>query len=340
MPIIILVALILIATAARCFTENLPTVTPDEIISTSPEQHPSPETPVNTAAEPELSASTAAAPEIPASTTSKPELPANTPAAPENNIEADTEELTDISESGSEPENELESEPVEETPAQQPEPGVLPPVRLIAIDPGHQARANSAQEPIGPGASEMKEKVSSGTAGLVTRVPEYELNLKVSFLLRDELIARGYTVVMTRETNDVDMGNIERANIATQAGADIFVRVHANGSASSASKGILTISPTANNPYIPSLYKQSRVLSQCLLDEMLAATGANNSGIWETDTMTGINWSTMPVTIVEMGYMTNPDEDRLLQTPEYQLKIAKGIANGIDLYFSMEKGLS
>jgi len=210
---------------------------------------------------------------------------------------------------------------------------------LVAIDPGHQSRGNYNMEPIGPGSKNTKAKVSSGTRGVATGVYEYELNLDVSFLLRDELISRGYEVLMIRETHDVDISNSARAQLATDEGAHIFVRIHANGSTSASEKGILTISPTSRNPYIsPYLYSRSFTLSEYIVDEMVAATGASNKGIWQTDTMTGINWSTMPVTIVEMGFMTNPDEDRLMQTPEYRQKLAEGIANGIDRFFAHEFG--
>lgn len=213
-----------------------------------------------------------------------------------------------------------------------PSPSPTPEPLLVVIDPGHQRKGNYDKEPNGPGSEELKAKVSSGTQGVSTGIPEYKLTLAVSLYLKEELLARGYEVIMTRETHDIDISNVERAMIANEAEADAFIRVHADSSTNSSAKGVLTICQTPENPYNSEWYEESYQLSKLVLEEVVKATGAKKRFVWETDTMTGINWTTVPTTILEMGFMSNPEEDELMATEEYRKTIAIGVANAIDLY--------
>lgn len=209
--------------------------------------------------------------------------------------------------------------------------------KIVAIDAGHQKKGNYDKEPIGPGAKTKKAKVSSGTQGRFTKVPEYELTLVIAKKVKEELIDRGYEVVMIREKHDVDISNKERAEIATEGGADIFIRIHADGSENPSVHGTSTLYPSKKNPYVSHLHKSSYALAKAIVDNICENTGSKNRGAIARDDMSGINWSTMPVTIIEMGYMTNEKEDKLMQKKSYQKKIVKGICDGIDQYFKDQK---
>lgn len=209
---------------------------------------------------------------------------------------------------------------------------------LIALDPGHQSPDvdMSAQEPNAPGSSVMKAKASGGTSGRYSGIPEYQLNLDIALAVRDRLTAEGYDVLMTREDNNTGISNAERASLANDAGADISVRIHANGSEDASVNGALVLIGSAENPYVGALYDDSFRLGTCILDAYCAETGMQNLGIQLNDTMTGINWSRIPVVILEMGFMTNQTDDMNMADPDYRTRMTEGIVRGINTYYGFE----
>ncbi|HIR77177.1 MAG TPA: serine hydrolase [Candidatus Choladousia intestinipullorum] len=211
---------------------------------------------------------------------------------------------------------------------------------VVAIDPGHQGSwvDMSDQEPSGPGSSEMKAKASTGTQSSFSDKKEYELNLEISLLLRDELEERGYEVVLTREDHDTAISNAERAQLAYEQGGDIYVRIHANGSDDPSVSGALAMVPSSDNPYVGYLAEDSYLLGQCILDAYCSKASFESLGVQYYDNMTGINWSQIPVMILEMGFMTNQSDDSRMSDPSVQPLMAEGIADGIDRYFT-EKGM-
>lgn len=212
--------------------------------------------------------------------------------------------------------------------------------RIIAIDPGHQAPDidMSAQEPIGPGATETKAKATAGTQGTYTGLEEYKLNLDISLLLRDLLEQEGHTVVLARTNNETAISNAERAQMAVNAGADIYVRIHANGNPDSSVSGACALIASQSNPYVGSMYETNYALADDILTAYCEETGIDNDGIVLRDDLTGLNWAgTMPAMLLEMGFMTNRSDDEQMADPAFQNRMATGIAKGIDQYFASEQ---
>ena len=213
---------------------------------------------------------------------------------------------------------------------------------IVAIDPGHQAPDinMSAKEPNGPGSSVMKAKATGGTQGTTTGIGEYALNMDISLLLRDALKDEGYTVVLTRENNETAISNAQRAEKANDAGADIYLRIHANGSTDSSAHGALALIGSKSNQWVGSLYDSSYALAANVLNSYCSATGMANQGIQTNDTMTGINWAKMPVMILEMGFMTNRTDDLNMADDTYRTKMVSGIVDGINAYFGYDPDAS
>ncbi len=205
--------------------------------------------------------------------------------------------------------------------------------KIIVIDPGHQGKGNSEKEAIGPGSSTKKAKVTTGTTGGVSsRKAESQINLEIGLKLRTELQSRGYTVIMTRTTQNVNLSNQQRAEIGNKNNAAAVIHLHCDGGESSV-RGAHTISPAKNNPYCSEIFKASSKLAQSVIQSYSAATGIKSRGVSYRNDLTGINWSQVPSIYIEMGFISNVSEDKLLADSSFQNKCAKGIADGIDKYF-------
>ena len=204
---------------------------------------------------------------------------------------------------------------------------------VVVVDPGHDRLGNAETEPIGPGSTTRKLKDGGGTGGVVTGIREADLVLDVSLRLARLLRAAGVDVVLTRtRTEGRSMGNIARARIANGAGAGLVLRVHADGHPSSAVRGTHTLVPALRAGWTDDVRARSRRAAAAVQRELVRALGFPDRGIQERSDFTGFNWADVPVILVELGFMTNPVEDRLLSRPATRQRAAVGLCRGTLAY--------
>lgn len=204
---------------------------------------------------------------------------------------------------------------------------------IICLDPGHQEKRNYEYEEIAPNSTEKKIKVSGGTRGVITKKYEYQLTLEIGIKIKKELEKQGYAVIMTREKNNVNISNKERALMANKVEADLYIRLHADGDNDKNVKGATVLISSNKNKYTYKVQKESEKFAKILLDEYVKYTGVKNRGVIYRDDLTGTNWAKVPTVLLEMGFMTNEEEDRNLSSPKYQEKIVRGVVVAVDRYF-------
>ena len=204
---------------------------------------------------------------------------------------------------------------------------------LICIDPGHQEKGDSNLEPVAPGSYVKKARVSSGATGVATKKPEYILNLEASTVLKHILKDKGYKVIMTRESHDVNISNSERAIFANNNKVDMVIRVHADSLNNPGKTGASILIPAKESKYTASIYEDSQNCGNLIGNKMKEA-GIKVNGVFERGDLTGFNWSQVPVVLVEMGFLSNYTEDQMMSNPEYQNKLMKSISDGIEEYFT------
>ena len=200
----------------------------------------------------------------------------------------------------------------------------------IGLDPGHQAHGNNEKETVAPDSTKTKAKVTTGTTGVETRIPEYQTVLEIAFKLRDALQTQGAEVYMTRESHDVDISNQERAKMMNALGVDLVLRIHCDGSENRGANGIGMYCSRSN-----AIAGESYRAAEAILPRVCEATGAKAHATVQNDNYTGQNWSEVPCIMVECGFLSNPEEDRLLNDPDYQWRLAAGLTDGIIDYIAL-----
>lgn len=223
---------------------------------------------------------------------------------------------------------------------------------VVFIDPAKQITEDEALEPISPevdapalndngeyatassaSMAGMKAKMGEGAMGKSTGTFEYDVTLSIATYLNAELVKRGYTVFMSRTTNNVDISNAKRAEMANAADAEIYIKIEAPASNDPTASGVLGFIATSTNSHTGQLYQKNYELCYDVLKQTCQNTGATRMGIYETDNLTSLNYCDMPATVLSVGFLSNENDDIALSTEEYRKKVAGGIAKGIDDYF-------
>ena len=211
---------------------------------------------------------------------------------------------------------------------------------VICIDPGHQRSTQVETVLAGPNFSTTKTTTVGMAKGTVTHRMESQVVLEVGMRLRNALMELGAGVCMTREIQDTFVGMLDRADIPNSVNADFVLRLHCNSrSGSEAVQGIEVYCPLSSSyAQMVADTDSYRALGETMLAAMQDATGMHKGGCTLNDSYVGNNWSLMPSFLIEMGYMTNSEEDLLLSCPQYQDRLAEGMVQGI-IRMAQSRGL-
>lgn len=210
------------------------------------------------------------------------------------------------------------------------------PKGVVCLDPGHQKTTDQNREPVGPGAEEQVARMASvGAENKDLNILEYEWNLTVSELVKAELERRGYTVYLTRSDNETGLSNKERAEFANGKNADILVGIQLDAySGSSEVKGVYAQIADTDNPYAGERAAKNKELATLIQTAVVEATGAKARSLQTgNNKLALLNYAKMPACVMQLGYLSSPEEASLLATEDYRNKIAIAVCDGIDSYF-------
>ncbi len=192
----------------------------------------------------------------------------------------------------------------------------------VVIDPGHQETTDYEQELYASWLSATKPRCTCGTTGVVTETPEYDLTLQYSLIIRDYLEQCGANVILTRDANDVNISNQERAQIANVNGADVFIRIHADAAGDSAASGVRVYTPDSG-----SFTDTSPEYAEQLAELVAEAEGLEVNAVRATSLYTGLNYAnTLRSFQISLGFLSNSDDEAVLVTEENRAAVAEAIS--------------
>lgn len=154
-------------------------------------------------------------------------------------------------------------------------------------------------------------------------VLEKDINLQIAQKTQQYLEKEGYKVGMVR-TDDTFVKLGQRADYANEREAQLFVSIHCNSSESGEGNGIETY-------YAEEKAETSSPLAELIQEQVVLQTGARDRSARTADYAV-IRKTDMPAVLIEIGFLSDTEECRLLQQNDYQDKIARGIADGILCY--------
>lgn len=200
----------------------------------------------------------------------------------------------------------------------------------IVLDPGHSKNPGTEKEKISPDSNEMKLKDTSGSVGLISKKNEYEIAMDITLKLKELLEKEGYTVVLTKDNVETPLSSIERAEVGNRENANLMIRIHCDSFSNSNAKGASMLVPKQRGYITKEISEKSIEYGKNIIEEYTKKTGLNNRGLQYRSDLTGFNWSKIPVVLLELGFISNPEEDKFLSSEENINTIAKGIKNGIE----------
>jgi N-acetylmuramoyl-L-alanine amidase len=198
----------------------------------------------------------------------------------------------------------------------------------VCLDPGHGSIPDLDLTPKYPGATDAMQYVEPGGAqGVLTGTPEYEVTLDVALRLRDLLEGLGAEVVMTRTTDDVVLSSQQRAEIANECDADLFIRLHCDGDDDDPSRsGFSTLVP-ADTEWTHDIQVRSLEVARAMHSVIVSELGCVDGGIVERSDLAGFNFCDVPSVLFEMGFLSNPEEEARLCDEAYRQALAQAIAD-------------